>query len=264
VLTQSPARPRPHEVFSAALAVGPNPRAALRARADVLLGLQREDEALRDLNALLQGEHSQQPGLAPLYRARAAFRAKAGKYSEAVEDYTLALVAEPGVAAAHVGRGWSYLAMDAAALAEKDFDRAIKLDAKDGDAHNGRGYALVKQGRYREAVADAEEALRQGPPQGVASQRCRHSYNAARIFAQVFLKVAEESALQNPRGRAVGLEYRDRAVQLVREAMTALPAEERGGFWSRTIQRDGALNPIRQCNSFRQLAAAYVASEADR
>jgi serine/threonine protein kinase/Flp pilus assembly protein TadD len=240
------------EALDAALTARPNHPPALRARAEAQLRLQRDDEALPDLNRLLEGDRGKQTGTAPLYRARAGVRVKKGDHAGAIEDYTLALAAEPDRAGSHVGRGWSYLALDAAALAESDFDRAVSLDARDGDALNGRGYARVRLGRYREAVADAEQALRLGPPTP------RHRYNAARVYAQAFQKAAEDSSLQSPRGRDIRSEYQDRALALLRDALTALPRGKQGEFWSGTVGRDSALNPVRQCTGYRQLAAQFL------
>jgi len=269
LLAQSQDYPGAIAALDAALRARPNHAAALRARAEALLHLQRDADALRDLNCLLEGEapakpsapgsaaaspsrRGRQPGTAPLYRARAGIRAKAGDFSGAIEDYTLALGEEPDHAAAHVGRGWAYLALDGPTLALADFDRAVRLDPKDGDAHNGRAYARVKAGRYQDAVDDAEQAIRLGPP------TARHRYNAARVFAQAFLKAAEDDTLQNAQGRALRAEYQDRAVVLLRDALAALPHAEQSAFWTGTVQRDRALHPIRQSHAFQQLAARFA------
>jgi tetratricopeptide (TPR) repeat protein len=244
--------------LDAALEARPNHPEALRARAEALLRLRRDQEALRDLDCLLGEEKARQPGRAPLYRARAGIRANAGDHQGAIEDYTLALGEEPDHADDHAGRGWQYLAVDAVNLAQADFDRAVRLDPKDGDAHNGRAFARVKAGRYQEAVDDAERAIHLGPP------TARHRYNAARVYAQAYVKATEDAALQNPRGRAIREAYQDRAVALLGDALAALPPGEQKGFWSGTVQRDRALHPVWQCHAFQQLAAKFVRGMPDR
>jgi tetratricopeptide (TPR) repeat protein len=235
--------------FDAVLAARPDHAAALRARAEALQGLHRPDEALRDLNRLLEGAAARQPDAPLLYRARAALRARAGDHLGAVDDYSLALAPGPDHAAA-AGRGWSYLALDAPALARADFERALRLRPGDGDAHNGLAYALVKLGKYREAAEGAERALR------LDGSTARARYNAARVCAQAAQKAEEDNGLSEERREALRLRYQGRAVSLLRDALRALPPEERAGFWAGTVLRDGALAPLRPCDGFRQLAEA--------
>jgi tetratricopeptide (TPR) repeat protein/tRNA A-37 threonylcarbamoyl transferase component Bud32 len=251
------------QALDASLEKRPNDPATLRARAEVLLHLQRDEDALRDLDRLLEGRRDPAQVRA-LYRARAQVRARAGDHPGAIEDYTQVLSAGPDLAG-HVGRGWTYLALEAPALAQGDFDRAIGLDPRDADAHNGRAFARIKLGRCRDAVDDAEQALRLGPT------TARHRYNAARVFAQAILK-AEEAEAPHPSSFRAGvagsqevrLGYQERAVALLREALTALPREEQPGFWTRTVQRDSALDPIRSCAGFRRLAMTFGVGPPDR
>ena len=245
------------EAFDAALTARPDHPAALRARAEALLRLRRNDEALRDLNRLLEGERGRQAGVAPLFRARAGARMEAGDYPGAVEDYTHALGLEPDQAA-YSGRGWGYLALEVPTLARVDFDRAVRLNPKDGDAHNGLAYARVKLGKYREAVENAEEALRLDPA------TARNRYNSARVFAAASVQASQDSNLPIGRGRELGRQYQDRTVALLRDTLAALPVGERTAFWLGTIRRDAALNSIRPSDGFRQLATEYTAAVPDR
>ena len=251
LLATVPDYARAIEAFDAALAARPDHAAALRARAEALLRLQRNDEALRDLNRLLDGERNRQTGVAALFRARAGVRVKAGDYQGAVEDYTQALGLEPDQAA-YAGRGWGYLTLDAPALARADFDRAVRLNPKDGDAHNGLAYARVKLGKYREAVQDAEEAVRLGPA------TARNRYNSARVFAGASLHASQDGALVNSEKQDLSRQFQERTVALLRDALAALPARERAAFWSGTVRRDAALNPVRPSAGFRQLAMEYA------
>jgi eukaryotic-like serine/threonine-protein kinase len=238
------------EALDVALTARPDHTATLRARAEALLRLQRPHDALHDLNRLLEGESSRQPGAAALYRARAGIRAKAGDYAGAVEDYTQALGSQPEPIA-YAGRGWSYLALDAPSLALTDFDRAAQLNLQDADSRSGLACARIKVGKYRDAVADAEQSLRLG----AATVNVR--YNAARVFAQASAKAAQDNELESSQRRELGHRYQDRAVALLHEALTTLPAEEQGRFWSGTVRRDSALNPIRTGLEFRRLAEEF-------
>ena len=115
--------------------------------------------------------------LESVYRGRGLARAELGQYPGAIEDFTKALELHP-TSAVQAYRGWTHLVVDAPKLALRDFELAIELDPKNGDAYNGRGFVRASLGRHREAMQDAAEALRLGP----ASPRLL--YNAARIYAQ--------------------------------------------------------------------------------
>ena len=115
--------------------------------------------------------------LESVYRGRGLARAELGQYPGAIEDFTKALELHP-TSAVQAYRGWTHLVVDAPKLALRDFELAIELDPKNGDAYNGRGFVRASLGRHREAIQDAAEALRHGPPSP------RLLYNAARIYAQ--------------------------------------------------------------------------------
>ena len=120
--------------------------------------------------------------------------------------------------------------MDAPKLALRDFELAIELDPKNGDAYSGRGFVRASMGRYREAVQDAAEAFGLGPTSP------RLLYNAARIYAQC----------PGP--------YRERAIPLmIEKALSLLPAQERRPFWSTHIRSDAALATLRRHPSFIRL-----------
>ena len=132
-------------------------------------------------------------------------------------------------------------------MALRDFEQTVRLDPDNGDGYNGRGYALARCGRLREAVRDADKALQLGPPQP------RTLYNAARIFAQ-----SAAAATDDPRDRAEQLQRQRRALDLLRDAMESLPEAQRPDFWRHNVEHDAALNPVRPTTEFRALAAAYA------
>ncbi len=83
-------------------------------------------------------------------------------------------------------RGWLYIVADAPQLARHDFEAAIRLDATNGDAYNGRGFARVRLGEHRQAAADAEKALAVGEPKPDLY------YKAARVYAVAAIAAAAE------------------------------------------------------------------------
>jgi serine/threonine protein kinase/predicted Zn-dependent protease len=212
--------------FDAALRRQKDHSLAQRLRAEALFHLGRYREVIEAFDHYLE---TGKP-LESVYRGRGLARAELGKYPGAIEDYTRALELHP-TSTVQAYRGWAHLVCEAPKLALRDFELAIQLDPKNGDAHNGRGFVLAGLGRYREAIGAAEQALRHGPLSP------RLLYNAARIYAQC------------PR-------HELRALRLIRQALGALPADQRPSFWATYIRTDAALKALRQHRQFLQLEAA--------
>jgi tetratricopeptide (TPR) repeat protein len=234
--------------YDAAQALGAASADVHRWRAEALLKLNRYEQALRSFDQYLA--RGGRPA-ADVYVARGLLRARAGRYAEAVGDYGQALALEPD-SATFAYRGWVYLARQAPQPALDDFDAALRLDPDNGDARGGRGAALVHLGRLGEAVADAEKAVRSGPATP------RTLWNAARVYAQA---VGRLDAGAGPAGRTsleLRARYQDRAVQLLRQALDATPAAQRGPFWRDNVHNDDALNPVRPSTAFARLAAEYA------
>src|SRR5205814_1744757 len=115
----------------------------------------------------------------------------------AVTDYTRALdLAPDGDIYQH--RGWAHFFADARKLALRDFAKAIELDPEAGDAYTGRGLARVLLGDYREAVADAEAALRRKP------RTPEMMHNIACIFAQAVARAEADPHEKERRALAAG------------------------------------------------------------
>jgi tetratricopeptide (TPR) repeat protein len=140
--------------------------------------------------------------------------------------------------------------LPARVLALRDFDKAIQLNPEDGDAYNGRGYARAQLGQYREAVQDAEEALRREP--GVSEI----TYNAACIYAQAVAQV--QAGDKEDERDSLTKQYQERAVELVRAALDLLPEGQRGLFWRNAVLPDSALDPVRASAAFLQLKEKYA------
>jgi tetratricopeptide (TPR) repeat protein len=183
---------------------------------------------------------------AAVYRARGQALAKLGNYEGAVDDYTRALALEPD-SATHAARGWTYqLALDASVPALRDFEAAIRLDARNGDAYNGRGLARVRLDLdVRDAVADAEQALRLGP------EVSRTPYNAGPHLRAGRRPVRRPDGPRRPPPCPAGPVPGSRRA-VAPPGRRRVPAAARRSFW-RTIEADAALDPIRRCSGFLQL-----------
>jgi serine/threonine protein kinase/tetratricopeptide (TPR) repeat protein len=212
--------------FDAALALRSDHSQAQRLRAEALFRLGRFADVVAAFDHyLLTGRP-----LEAVYRGRGLARAELGQYPGAIDDFTKALELHP-TSAVQAFRGWTHLVADAPKLAQRDFELAIELDPKNGDAYNGRGMAKAKLGQYREAATDAAEALRLGPTSP------RLYYNAARICAQC----------PGP--------YARRALDHLQQALRLLSADERRDFWATHIEKDQSLAVLRHHPSFVRMAS---------
>ena len=100
------------------------------------------------------------------------------------------------------------------------------------------------------AIADAEESLRHGEPEA------RLLYSAARILA-----LAAESAKAEPNRRvlsdaAAAESQRERALDLLRQAVERTPPQERAAFWSNVVQSDHAFTAIRRHSAYARIGVA--------
>jgi eukaryotic-like serine/threonine-protein kinase len=203
--------------FDAALAIRDGHSLGQRLRAETLFRLGRFADVIEAFDRYLE---TGKP-LESVYRGRGLAKSELGQYAGAIEDFTKALELNPS-SAVRAFRGWNHLVVDAPKLALRDFELAIELDPQNGDAHNGRGFVRASLGQEREAIEDAVDALRLGPPSP------RLFYNAARIYAQC----------RNPHAR--------QALELIQRALSALPADQRREFWSQHIRPDPALASLRR------------------
>jgi tetratricopeptide (TPR) repeat protein len=215
--------------FHAVLALRPDHSQALRLQAEALFHLGRFDEVVAAFDRYLD----QGKPLESVYRGRGLARAELGRHAGAIEDFTKALEMSP-TSAVQAYRGWMHLGVDASKLAQRDFELAIELDPKNGDAYSGRGMVHASQGRYREAARDAAESVRLGPPSP------RLFFNSARIYAQC----------PDPSPQ--------RALELIQQAIRLLPEDQRSAFWSKNIRRDPALAVLRRRPAFIQMETALL------
>jgi tetratricopeptide (TPR) repeat protein len=172
-----------------------------------------------------------------VFRARGLARMKLHRFPEAADDYTRVLERSPD---AEILRhcGWAHFFADAWKLALRDFARAIELAPENSDAYIGRGLAYAMLGQYREAVADAESALRRRPdePAMMINIACIFSLAVPRVKADAHEHDREELAHR----------YHENALDALRRTLAMLPAEQRRSFWKDKLLPEPALAPLRQ------------------
>jgi tetratricopeptide (TPR) repeat protein len=215
-------------------------------RAEVALMQRRYRDAIQSFNLY---ERVEVPD-AQFYQGRGLARASLRDYPGAVEDYTRALALEPN-SNVSARRGWAY-ALQADALSLHEFEQSLAANTGNLDAHAGRGYALARLGRHREAVHEAELAL------GPGVQDWQMKFNVACIYAQAVIPARRDPA--QPDGAALADQYRDQALRLIRAALElAGDPAKRPAIW-RAIAADPALDPIRTAAGFAELEKAFGGS----
>jgi serine/threonine protein kinase/tetratricopeptide (TPR) repeat protein len=235
------------EAYDNSLAASDADTSVKRLRAEALLALNRDKEAIVGFTDYLKSGGKQ---VGDVYRARGLARAKLGLTRESMEDYTRALELEPSPNML-TRRGWAYL-LKANKLALQDFDDAINANPEAADSYNGRGYAKVMLGDYNGAVADAEEAVKraskQTEKQGALSWPL--IYNASTIYAQAVGRIENDARVAPEQRQAAAKNWTTRAIQLIAQA-TKLGGAQYQPIVIQTLQTDEALNPIRNRPEFK-------------
>jgi serine/threonine protein kinase/tetratricopeptide (TPR) repeat protein len=227
------------------------PAEAHRWRGEALLRQEQYKDAQAAFDKYLKNPG---PGAAPqvlanAHQARGLTRAQLRDYSGAIDDYHWSLNLQPD-SVTRAYRGWLYVVMKVPDLALVDFEEAIQLNNRNGDAYNGRGYLRVQSGKYDRAVQDAQMAV------SCAPKDPRTLWNAANIYAQVFGKLDAEGA-GSPAAWEAHFQYQEKALDLLSQALDATPDEERAAFWRQKVLPDRDLEPIKRSRGYAGLAADY-------
>ena len=214
---------------------------ALMNRGLVSVKLNRREEALENFNEVLKIK----PELAIAYHRRAELVwAPAGRYRNAVEDFSRAIELEP-----KNERNWRCRANCFAQLgdnerAEEDMTKVIELTPDLPSSYLDRAVLRVKHGKLQAAMTDTERAL--GLSDDAISKV--ELYNAACVNALAAAHISKDEGLAERRSLAV--QHADRAVDLLRRAVTK--------GWSQppdleTMSKDSDLDSIRHHPGFLDL-----------
>jgi tetratricopeptide (TPR) repeat protein len=245
------------KAYDAALKQQRDFAAAYLERARALLELRRFKEAAPDLDRYLErpprGVGAK--ALAEVYVLRGLTHAELKNYRDAINDYTLALNLRRD-SATFAYRGWVRVAGNDLSQALPDFDQAITLKVKNGDAYNGRGLVRARRGQCDEALKDAEQA-RLCEPADLREKR-RSLIGRAHICAQVVRALRDDPGLADRQALNGPVDYQNYALLLLGQALELTPSKERAGFWRDHVEHDGLLVPISASLGFAQLRTAYA------
>lgn len=201
--------PQALTAYDKALRIAPDDLKALRLRTLALLEQERYDDVLAACDAFLaKGKPS-----ADLLEIRGQARLARKDFSGAIGDYAVALSLNPNSATLRNRRGWAYLLADAFTLALTDFDAVLVLDPGLGHAYSGRGLARVSLGRWRDAVADVDTAVKLATT-GLKQQAL---YNAARANALASRYAGEEASRRGESGLVLYRRLKERTSALLLE-----------------------------------------------
>jgi tetratricopeptide (TPR) repeat protein len=223
-----------------ALELAPGHPLATRLQAESLLELGRPRDALAAFDRYLK---KRKPDV-ELHRRRARAWASLGDVAAVVHEYSAALALRRD-APLLSARGWAYLVNGAPRPALGDFEAALALDRTSADALAGQGAARVELGAWQAGSGDAELALQRGP------RSPRLLYNVARVLAR--------AAATAPADRQAGRRT-TRAVEVLGEAVRAVPRADRARFWREQVRRDPAFAGLVRTASFAQLERQFAAA----
>ncbi len=139
----------------APMAAAPSPR---RDESKIVLAL-ADDPTVRDLNNKIAAKAND----GALHYRRGQVYASRGAYQHAIDDFSVAISANPQDAEALNNRCWLRMATGDLGNARQDCDTALKLRPGFVDTLDSRGLTHLKSGRYRDAITDFDAALKSNP-----------------------------------------------------------------------------------------------------
>ena len=102
------------------------------------------------------------------YDARGVLYTMRGDYAQAILDYNRALEINTKYGNAYNNRGNIHYSQGKYAQAISDYDKAIEQNPKNSEAYTNRGNAYYSQGKYDRAISDYDKAIRINPQYGRA------------------------------------------------------------------------------------------------
>lgn len=145
------------EDFQSAVAHNPARYQAIHNRAVSYVLFGKLDEALADLNKVLE--------LAPTHKSahfnRGEVLKRLGRIEDAASDYTAAINAKTGDVQALIARGETYVMLSRFREAIGDFNQALRFDPTNVIALTMRGEVHTRQGEWQAALDDYSAAIKQ-------------------------------------------------------------------------------------------------------
>ncbi|MFJ9306830.1 tetratricopeptide repeat protein [Streptomyces cyaneofuscatus] len=129
----------------------------------LLAAVEERHTAMGVLTLLLTHGGLDPQGRSLAHTLRGRDHRNAGRYDEAVEDYSQAIALVPDAGRARYGRGWTLSLQGQYGEALADLDRAVELSPGEADNFVARGLTYFGLRRDEEAVADYDRAIELDP-----------------------------------------------------------------------------------------------------
>ena len=214
-------------------------------RAETLLALGRYADAGQALDRYL----AKGPPQMEVYRAFGLIQAWQRKFPEAVEAYNKALTLKPDAATRRY-RGWLYLRLEAPRSGAGRLRGGIAAGASIGRCVERTGTSEGASGNLRprrgRRGGSGQEGATIGAPAIQRGLHLRHRRGPTGI------PTAEHSQPSADRYR-----FQERALDLLRLAITELPPEERSAFWRDNVRTEPVLARLGHSADMQQLARLY-------
>jgi len=151
--------------YNQALRLNPRYALAWANKGNVFFDLNRNDSALVCYDRAL----ALRPGLSEPLNNRGSVRARMGDLHGAIADFTESIAADPSSRDGFSNRGLAYETLNDYERAIADYRRVIELDPMNSGNHvfhDAIGALLQKLGRYPDAIAAYDQAIRTAPSDG--------------------------------------------------------------------------------------------------
>ncbi len=103
------------------------------------------------------------PGFDDFYLKRGVLYFATGDLKSAIQDYSKIIELKPRAAEIYNYRGWAYFQSGNAQAAIQDYNKAISLDPALAEAYNNRGWANYSIGNKKAALPDYDKAISVNP-----------------------------------------------------------------------------------------------------
>jgi tetratricopeptide (TPR) repeat protein len=172
------------KAFTEAIRLDPNMDSAYFNRGLTYAELDRHAEAVADRDLLIQHKSPLGKKLQGLFAGVAlanvsmgSHAADSGDLEGALKKYEAALIYNPTMADAHVGRGAVYLGQKKVHDAVREFDQALELDPKSSKAYHNRGQANLVRLDFKSALADFTKAIELRPDEASSFHERAKAYD---------------------------------------------------------------------------------------
>jgi tetratricopeptide (TPR) repeat protein len=142
------------------------------------------------------------------YNRRGELRAEAGRDTEALADFEMAVESSPNSWRAIHNRGVSYAALGRLDEAMVDFERTIELNADYPNAYFNRAELRYRRGDFNGAVDDYTAALKAGKPDPVVLNSRGHAFYRLERFGEA-LRDYSAAIEMDPRNAAAWINRGD-------------------------------------------------------